>query len=158
MVPCSLRTRPGPCSPLCVLLAFDTLVDGVRDIIPKGFRGSDLDDAWRAISKRCFQAIGEPETLTVRDAISEPLRLRAPTPVLSMAAIELMHNIELLYTAVDEWYRLDRIKGDKKATKAIYRVWLKVAGIIVYFGFPVHESSAHPDGNGGHWAVPLPSS
>jgi hypothetical protein len=134
------------------LLALEDMLDDVLPPLQGGGRGN-LCKEWEDISKMCRAIVADSALLTVRVALGKSLYLRAPTPMLSMVAVDLMRKIEKFIGNMNAW-KTPPTDADKMAQGA----WFKVLGVIVYFQLPVHVNATVkngvPGGNGRRWAVP----
>jgi hypothetical protein len=105
----------------------------------------DLAESWCPAYLLCLAILNGEKTLTGYVALGKPFHLRAPIPVLSMVAVELMAKLETFIAVLSEW------RGEDK--KVLHGAWFAALGAIVYFQLPVHEESDYIDGDGGCWTV-----
>jgi hypothetical protein len=128
------------------------MLDDVLPLLQGGGRGNFCEE-WQDIAKMCRAIVADSALLTGGVALCKSLYLRAPTPMLSMVAVDLMRKIEMFIAGLGEW-KAQLTDADKVAQGA----WFKVLGVIVYFQLPVYvdPNIKHGvlGGNGRCWAVP----
>jgi hypothetical protein len=128
------------------------MLDDVLPLLQGGGRGN-LCEEWQDIAKMCRAIVANPALLTGYVALSKSLHLRAPTPVLSMVAVDLMRKIEEFIGKMDA-----RKISPNYADKMTQKAWFKVLEIIVHFRLPVYVGPKNEryllPSNGRCWTVP----
>jgi hypothetical protein len=135
------------------------MLDEMLSLLCGGDREEDLGKAWGAISNMC-RAIDNSRALTGYVALGKSLHLRAPTPVLSMVAVDLMCKIEEFIENLDAWKCINNDSAQPNtAEKSLRSAWFKVLEIIVCLRLPVYvdPGDLNHGSNGRYWTAPCAS-
>jgi hypothetical protein len=123
----------------------------VLPALQKVDRGAGLCEDWKSIKKTCEDIADNPALLTGYIVLGESLHPRAPTPVLSMVAVDLMLGIERLCEKL-----VPPSGATAEDTRKLYQAWCEMFKPIVYFRLAAHvgpNSKNFSPSNDSCWTV-----